>query len=87
MEKQKLDVEGPVSDNYNAIHWTPFRANVLENYYNESPIDMQCNQSDGSRFPGNWDSMPVPRFPPLQPKPNLNAECQLIAEDLNELNI
>ena len=87
MENQHIDPEGPVADNYNGIQWTPFRAKLLSDFYNSSPIDMQCNQSDGSRFPGSWNSMEVPSFPPLQPKPNLNADCQLALDDIKELNV
>jgi len=80
MDGQKHVIPGgPVSDNYNSIEWTPFRGSLLADFYNESPIDMQCNQSDGTRFPGAWDHMSVPEFPALEPKlnPNLDPECKL----------
>lgn len=77
MEGQQINPEGAVSENYHGIEWTPFRAKLLSDFYNKSPIDMQCNQSDGNRFPGSWDSMPVPQFPRLLPATNPNDECQL----------
>lgn len=52
MEGQKINPEGTVSSNYKGIDWTQFRAKLLSDFYNRSPIDMQCNQSEGSRFPG-----------------------------------
>jgi hypothetical protein len=75
MEGQKIEPEGAVSSAYRGIEWTPFRAKLLDDFYNRSPIDMQCNQSDGSRFPGSWDAMDVPKFPPLDPPTDPNEEC------------
>ncbi|CAL8069880.1 unnamed protein product [Orchesella dallaii] len=77
MEGQQIEPEGAVSSNYNGIEWTPFRAKLLSDFYNKSPIDMQCNQSDGTRFPGSWDSMPVPKFSKLLQARNPNDECYL----------
>jgi len=77
MEGQKISPDGAVSSNYKGIEWTPFRAKLLSDFYNRSPIDMQCNQSEGSRFPGSWDSMSVPPFPALPSPTNPNEECYL----------
>ncbi|ELU08648.1 hypothetical protein CAPTEDRAFT_141249 [Capitella teleta] len=49
-----------VSDNYNAVNWTPVNVELLRAFYDTSPISMQCNQSDGNRFPGEWEGIPVP---------------------------
>ena len=38
-------------DNYNSIRWTPLNGLMLKVLYGTSPISMQCNQSDGTRFP------------------------------------
>jgi hypothetical protein len=78
MEGQKINPEGPISYAYKGIEWTPFRAKLLFDFYNRSPIDMQCNQSDGSRFPGNWESMPSPPFPTLPPPLDPNEECFIV---------
>ncbi|CAG7731030.1 unnamed protein product [Allacma fusca] len=77
MEGQNIDPEGPISSSYKGIKWTPFRSRLLSDFYNRSPIDMQCNQSDGSRFPGSWNSMPTMTFPTLQERPDPNQECML----------
>ena len=85
MEGQEIKPEGAVSANYNGIKWTPFRSQLLEDFYNMSPIDMQCNRSDGSRFPGTWSSMPVPAFLPLSPPMNPTDECFLGELDETEV--
>ncbi|XP_044728574.1 tyramine beta-hydroxylase [Chrysoperla carnea] len=56
-ESQPTSMQLGISDNYNSIEWTKIRAILLDSYYNESPISMQCNMSNGDRFPGNWDNM------------------------------
>lgn len=40
-----------VSDNYQAIRWTPAKVELLKKFYDESPLSMQCNRSSGERFP------------------------------------
>ncbi|XP_045498203.1 tyramine beta-hydroxylase [Colias croceus] len=62
--------------NYLSIKpWTPLRAKSLDNLYTESPISMQCNKSDGNRFQGDWEGIPIPKIKlPLQPQPR---HCQL----------
>ncbi|XP_064649636.1 dopamine beta-hydroxylase-like [Lineus longissimus] len=47
-----------IEDNYRSIRWTPMTSHLLKTLYDESPISMQCNRSNGDRFPGNWDYMP-----------------------------
>ncbi|NP_001243923.1 tyramine beta hydroxylase precursor [Bombyx mori] len=50
-------------DNYLAIQpWTRLRADTLHTLYVESPISMQCNKSDGSRFQGDWEGIPIPKI-------------------------
>ncbi|KAH3798087.1 hypothetical protein DPMN_151677 [Dreissena polymorpha] len=39
--------------NYQSIRWTPLTSLLLKTLYRTSPISMQCNKSDGSRFPVN----------------------------------
>ncbi|OXA62477.1 Tyramine beta-hydroxylase [Folsomia candida] len=77
MEGQKISPDGPISSAYKGIEWTPFRAKLLSDFYNRSPVDMQCNQSDGSRFMGSWDAMAQPPFPTLPPAFDPNEECFL----------
>lgn len=48
-------------DNYLSITpWTRLRANTLHDLYTESPISMQCNKSDGTRFQGDWEGIKIP---------------------------
>lgn len=50
-------------NNYLAIKpWTQLRASSLHALYTDSPISMQCNKSDGSRFQGDWEGIRVPRI-------------------------
>ncbi|KAK2157256.1 hypothetical protein LSH36_194g01002 [Paralvinella palmiformis] len=50
-----------ISDNYKSIDWSPLNVQLLQTYYDTAPLSMQCNRSDGARFPGvEWEGMPVP---------------------------
>ncbi|KAH9395206.1 hypothetical protein TYRP_020965 [Tyrophagus putrescentiae] len=61
--------KGPVSDNYRGIEWNAKRAAELDRLYQLAPLSMQCNRSDGRRFPGYWNGVPVTRVTtPLKPK-------------------
>nr|CAG4646117.1 EOG090X0318 [Macrothrix elegans] len=62
-DAQSTSPQKGVSDNYNSIEWTQLRASILHDYYTVAPISMQCNQSSGDRFPGNWEGLSSPRFP------------------------
>lgn len=81
MEGQQINPQGPISEAYKGIQWTTFRAQILSDFYNRSPIDMQCNQSDGSRFPGSWDHMPQPLFPDLPPAIDPNEACTIMEQE------
>ena len=54
-EDQPTSAEKGVAENYNAIQWTALRSVTLERFYTISPVSMQCNQSSGERFPGDWE--------------------------------
>ena len=58
MEGEGTSKDFGIRDNYEAINWTPLRSAVLHNFYDLAPLSMQCNQSNGGRFPGNWEGMP-----------------------------
>lgn len=51
-----------VSANYHSIDWTPRRARELIEFYASAPLSVQCNRSDGSRWPGNWNGMEPTRL-------------------------
>ncbi|KAF6211921.1 hypothetical protein GE061_012438 [Apolygus lucorum] len=57
LEDQKTGNGRPISQSYGAIEWNPMRVRVLDQLYKESPIYMQCNNSAGNRFPGDWSHM------------------------------
>jgi len=46
-----------VSENYKSIHWTPKRGRELIQFYRNAPLSVQCNRSDGSRYPGHWNGI------------------------------
>lgn len=62
MQRWDLDKTGPdIGDraNYQSIRWTPLTTLLLTTLYDTSPISMQCNQSDGTRFPGHWEDRTI----------------------------
>lgn len=58
-ERQNTSPNKGVSENYKAIEWNPLRVKFLNNLYHEAPLSMQCNMSNGDRFPGYWENTPV----------------------------
>lgn len=50
-EGQNCSAEAPVADNYRGIEWNAKRAAELDRLYQLAPLSMQCNRSDGRRFP------------------------------------
>ncbi|XP_052788523.1 dopamine beta-hydroxylase-like [Mya arenaria] len=53
-DRDAIDPHAGDRANYQAIRWTPLTNILLKTLYETSPIAMQCNKSDGSRYPGNW---------------------------------
>ncbi|XP_060803307.1 tyramine beta-hydroxylase [Amyelois transitella] len=65
-----ISFDSPPRANYLAVHpWTPLRAKSLHTLYVESPISMQCNKSDGNRFQGDWEGIPIPKIHLPLPRP------------------
>ncbi|XP_052224126.1 dopamine beta-hydroxylase-like [Dreissena polymorpha] len=72
VNKWDLDPTNPKAGdraNYQSIRWTPLTSLLLKTLYRTSPISMQCNKSDGSRFPGRaWEHSTKPIITlPLEP--------------------
>lgn len=44
-----------VSENYRSIRWNRKRSEELMKFYHDAPLSIQCNKSNGDRFPGFWD--------------------------------
>ncbi|KAH1002340.1 hypothetical protein HUJ04_008435 [Dendroctonus ponderosae] len=59
-EDQPTSPNAAISINYNSIHWSKVRVQLLNEVYHEAPLSMQCNMSSGDRFPGYWDNAPLP---------------------------
>ncbi|KAG0423362.1 hypothetical protein HPB47_000878 [Ixodes persulcatus] len=66
------DTKG-ISDNYRSIPWSPYNVVFLDRTYKQMPLSMQCNQSSGARFPGNWEGMPTTNI--LHPLPVPRRNC------------
>lgn len=47
---EQLDEEH-VSSSYRSIQWNSYQVKLLSDFYNQSPLSMQCNRSSGDRFP------------------------------------
>ena len=43
--------EEHVINAYRSIQWNAYQVKLLYDFYNQSPLSMQCNQSSGDRFP------------------------------------
>lgn len=53
-------MNGARSENYRSIEWTKPHVDELFGMYVQEPLSMQCNQSNGYRFPGyKWEGAPV----------------------------
>ena len=50
-----------ISDNYHSVRWTPLNVHLLKAFYQRAPLSVQCNQSDGSRFPVSLSEQLVTR--------------------------
>ena len=44
-----------VTENYHAIHWTQMRSESLLDFYNEAPLEMQCQSGSGNYRPNNFN--------------------------------
>ncbi|OWF54665.1 dopamine beta-hydroxylase-like [Mizuhopecten yessoensis] len=56
-------------DNYSSIRWSTTTTKLLLSLYDMAPLSMQCNKSDGTRFPGVWESAQKPLIYLPLPKP------------------
>nr|XP_018907091.1 PREDICTED: tyramine beta-hydroxylase [Bemisia tabaci] len=69
-ENQDTSEEKGVVENFNSIEWTPMRARLLDELFKQSTMSFSCNQSNGARFPGDWENLPTVPVPyALPPKP------------------
>ncbi|XP_014671913.1 PREDICTED: dopamine beta-hydroxylase-like [Priapulus caudatus] len=62
------------AENYAAIRWTPLQAALLQQLYTHTELSMQCNRSNGDRFPGDWNQMPPTSI--SLPYPPVNQSCK-----------
>uniref|UniRef100_A0A8D8RMC2 Tyramine beta-hydroxylase n=1 Tax=Cacopsylla melanoneura TaxID=428564 RepID=A0A8D8RMC2_9HEMI len=69
-EGDRTNPDKGISYNYNAIDWSPAKTRLLQEFFDQSTMSMQCNQSNGLKFPGDWENLPnTPVLYPLPPKP------------------
>ncbi|KAL1516807.1 hypothetical protein ABEB36_000660 [Hypothenemus hampei] len=59
-EDQSTTPVQTISENYKVIKWNKMRVQLLNEVYHEAPLSMQCNTSNGDRFPGYWENAPLP---------------------------
>lgn len=72
--------------NYLAISpWTPLRVKTLQALYTESPISMQCNKSDGSRFQVVIYSLKMSFFYPRSYFLNLFKDTNVIYREIGKV--
>ncbi|XP_067826122.1 dopamine beta-hydroxylase-like isoform X2 [Heptranchias perlo] len=57
-----------VTQQFNAVTWSPFSSQVLRALYNSAPISVHCNKSTAVRFPGNWDKQSLPQVTTVLPE-------------------
>lgn len=55
-----VSLKGARSVNYRSIEWTKPHIDELYGMYVQEPLSMQCNQSNGHRFPDfEWEGAPI----------------------------
>lgn len=54
------------------------RVQLLDEVYNEAPLSMQCNMSNGDRFPGYWENSHIPPIITSLAPPS--RKCEAIRE-------
>ncbi|TKR81483.1 hypothetical protein L596_015346 [Steinernema carpocapsae] len=68
-----------ISEKYAKVSWTPEAVDKLAELYSSSPLNMDCLNHQGERFPGhptNWTRVPQPRtFAGSFEKVRANLEC------------
>ncbi|KAI1289348.1 Dopamine beta-hydroxylase [Halotydeus destructor] len=58
-----------IGQNFNSVHWSPNKSKLLSQLYHTSPLSMQCNHSNGQRFPGPWEGIQLTQiYEKLEPK-------------------
>nr|XP_027199073.1 dopamine beta-hydroxylase-like [Dermatophagoides pteronyssinus] len=88
-ENQNTSIHYSVADNFNNIHWTPYRIQKLNQLYQTAPLSVQCNQSSGQRFPGYWNGIPlttVIQKPIDQAKNATNNRCRWVLKKFHPIN-
>lgn len=53
--------EKGTTENYQSIQWTEKTTHLLKRFYDIAPLAMQCNQSDGTRFPVSQPTLNISR--------------------------
>lgn len=69
-----LQEQKSVEKQYESIKFDEFETEFLKKVYDMTPLSMQCNQSDGQRFPGSWEGKQQPLI--LLPLKKKIRDCQ-----------
>ncbi|CAF3781384.1 unnamed protein product [Rotaria sp. Silwood1] len=73
----KTNVDQTIYENYESIHWTPMTSSILQTLYEEAPIHLSCNGSDGNYLPKyNWQNDYFPQEPEQRDVPLDTAQCK-----------
>ena len=53
---------GGVAEKYRSIEWSARRSRELLDFYARAPLSVQCNRSNGDRWPGAWGGHQQPQI-------------------------
>lgn len=82
-EHQDIDDRKGRFGNYKSIKWSEPDIYELFTMYTVEPLSMQCNRSDGHRFPGfDWEGASITEVPILIPEPE--SVCSTHGKSLKE---
>ncbi|CAF1087435.1 unnamed protein product [Rotaria sordida] len=73
----KTSIDQIIYENYKSIHWTPITSSILQIFYEEAPIHLSCNGSDGNYLPKyNWQNDYFSQGPKQLDVPLDKAQCK-----------
>ena len=72
----KTSINKTIYENYASIHWTSTTSSLLQDNYEEAPIHLSCNGSDGNYLPNyDWQKDYLPLEPEQRDVPLDTALC------------
>lgn len=74
-----------IYENYESVPWTPTTTSILQTYYEEAPIHLSCNGSNGNYLPKyDWQKDYYPTEPKQRNVPLDRSKCKLYDDDDDE---